>query len=332
MRTRNYARFAAIGIASLAVVCSLASGAARADDGPYPAKPVRIVVPASAGGASDFIVRPMATRLGELLGKPFVVDNRPGATGAIGMQAVSAAKADGYTLVFGTISNFVTNVVVNPAIPYDPVKDFAPVSIFFRSPFLLSVPVGSSTQNLQAFLERARANPGKVSYASAGNGSFGHLLTEHFSSVAKVKLLHVPYKGSAPAMTDVVSGQVDSFFDSIQSSLPFAKSHKLRVLAIGSPTRSPALPEVPTLTELGFGQVDGAAWWGLFAPAGTPPEIVNSLHRAIETALGDPKLRETLASTGANIEASSPADSARQLASDLDKYRALARTVSIAAN
>src|SRR5690606_18241350 len=153
--------------------------------------------------------RPVSAKLAEILGNTFVVENRPGATGAIGMRAVATAPPDGYTLVFGTISNFVTNVAINPDTPYDPVQDFAPVSIFLRSPFLLSVPTTRDTKTLESFIAQAKANPGKVSYASAGNGSFGHLLTEHFATVTGVKLLHVPYKGSAPAMTDVVAGQVD---------------------------------------------------------------------------------------------------------------------------
>ncbi len=295
----------------------------------YPARPVRIVVPAPAGGASDFVIRPVAAALAKQFKQPFVVENRPGATGMIGMKAVSGASPDGYTLVFGTISNFVTNVAVNPSIGYDPLKDFAAVSVFFRAPFLVSVPAGSAINNVGELVAAAKSNPGKMTYASAGVGSFGHLLTEHFSTAAKVGLTHVPFQGSAPAIANLVSGHVDVFFDSIQSSSPFVNGGKIRSLAIGAPARSAQLPGVPTFAELGYTEVDGAAWWGLFAPARTPPEVLATLHRGIETALADPTLRGLLTSTGGTVDATSPADSMRTVAAGLDLYRALARSLKI---
>lgn len=309
------------GLSSLGVLSAQASS--------YPVKPIRVVVPTAAGGGSDAVIRSVAQVLGNQLGQNVVVENRPGGTGTIGMQIVAKARPDGYTLVFGTISNFVTNVTITPDIPYDPVKDFAPISIFFRAPYLLTVPESSDVRSLPQLIEKAKSSPGGLSYATAGIGSYQHFLTEQFSAATGIRLLHVPYQGSAPALVDFLAGRLDLFFDSVQSSLHNVQTKKARALAIGSATRISAAPDIPTLAEQGYSGVNGTAWFGLFAPAGTPTDIVAALHGALKVSLENPQLRTLLTSTGAEVRASTPGESAQQLAEDLKTYKEIAKQANI---
>jgi tripartite-type tricarboxylate transporter receptor subunit TctC len=309
--------------------CALAAGAASAQ--PYPAKPVRMIVAFPAGGGSDIVGRALAQELTQLLGQPIVVDNRGGAGGIIGTELGARAAPDGYTLTVGSSGGFAITPHLNPKLPYDPVKDFAPVGLFTRLTFVLDVHPSVPAKSVKALIALAQARPGRLNFGSSGQGATAHLATELFMSLTRVRMTHVPYKGAAPAMTGVIAGEVDVLFDSMPTTLPHARSGRVRTLAVTTLQRSALLPELPTLDEAGVKGYELASWFGLFAPAGTPRAIVERLNTSINTATQRPEMKERLLSQGAEPLSGTPEDLAAYLGRELDKYGKIIREAGVKA-
>jgi tripartite-type tricarboxylate transporter receptor subunit TctC len=287
--------------AALAFGCTALSASADS----WPSRPVKIVVGYPAGGASDVAARIVGEKLAQRLGQPVIIENKPGAAGNIGADFVAKAPPDGYTLLLGTIS-----LSVNPSLyskmTYDPVKDFTGISMISSTPFVLLVNAQAPYQSVKDLVAAARAHPGEIPYATAGNGSGSHLFMEQFSSMAGIKLKHIPYKGAAPAMTDVLGNQVSLTFDNILTTLPHIKSGKLRALAVSTAKRSTVQPDVPSLAESGVPGFDATAWFGLFAPAATPADVVQSLSRQVAEIVNEPETRAKLLKLGGEPVSSTP--------------------------
>ena len=266
----------------------------------YPTKVIRLVVGFPAGGASDVAARAMAQKMSERLGQAVVVDNRPGAASNVGSDFVAHAAPDGYTILFGTIS-LAINPGLYPKLTYDPLRDLTPISMISSAPFLLVVNPASPLHAVRDLITAAKTRKGSpdLNYATAGNGSGSHLFTELFSNSAGIQLTHVPYKGAAPAMNDVLGNQVPITFDNIITTLPLVKSGKLRALAVSTKQRSKVAPDIPTLEEAGVAGFDATSWFGLFAPAGTPKDIIARLNLETNEALKEPAVREKLLGMGA---------------------------------
>jgi tripartite-type tricarboxylate transporter receptor subunit TctC len=277
----------------------LASLAAFAHAQAWPSKPIKYVVPFAPGGTTDILARTVGEKLALALGQPVVIENKPGAGGGVGAEFTAKAAPDGYTIMGGTISTHAINASLYDKLPYDPVKDFVAITLIARVPNMLvvnpSVPAGS-VKELIALL---KANPNKYTFASSGNGTSQHLSGELFKSMAGVEMQHIPYKGSPPALQDVVGGQVTMTFDNITTAWPLAKAGKLRALAVTTATRSAIAPEVPTLAESGLPGFEVGSWQGVFAPAGTPPAIVRRLNVEIVKILNLPDVKERLVGLGA---------------------------------
>jgi tripartite-type tricarboxylate transporter receptor subunit TctC len=297
----------------------------------YPDRPVRVIVTTAAGGASDYVVRPITQKMGENLKQNFVVDNRAGASGIIAMEIGAKAPPDGYTILLATIGTLASNFAVHPKLPYHPLKDYAPISKAADTYFILSVYPGLPVNSVQELVAMAKAQPGKVTYATYGVGSFSHLLSEWFSSIANIKMTHVPYKGSAPAVADLMAGQVNCAIDTLTSALPQVRAKRLRALAIGTPQRYKAAPEIPTFAEAGYPQFEPLGWWGFLAPAGTPQPIVAKLNAEIRKALATPEVRERLEATGAIPVGNSAEEFAKQIKTSVDIYVKVARDANIRA-
>jgi len=282
---------------------------ALAQSAAYPSKPIKLVVGYPPGGASDLAARIIGQKLSERFSQAVVVENRSGSAGNIGAEAVVKSAPDGYTLLLGTISLSV-NPSLYPKMTYDPLKDLRAISMISSTPFLLVVNPKAPYKTAGDFLDAARgkggAKPGDINYASAGNGSGSHLFTEHLSTTANIKLTHVPYKGAAPAMNDLLANQVQVAFDNIMTSLPLVNAGKLRALAVSTKQRSRVAPDIPTLDEVGVTGFDANAWFGLFAPIGTPREIVNQLSLEVAEVLKDSGVNEKLLQLGAEPMSSSP--------------------------
>lgn len=271
----------------------------------YPAKPVTMVVPFAAGGTTDILARAVSHELSKALGQQFIVDNRPGAGGNIGAQIVSRAAPDGHTLLMGTVGTHGINQSLYPKLPYDPVKDFIPVTVVAAVPNVMVVNTAFADKNkikdVKSFLAYARANPGKLNMASAGNGTSIHLAGELFKTQSKTFLVHIPYRGSAPAITDLIGGQAEVMFDNLPSAMSHIKGGKLRALAVTAAKRSPSLPDVPTIAETGgdLAKYEATSWFGVLAPAGTPKDVVTRLQQEIAKALASPAMKEKLFAQGA---------------------------------
>lgn len=310
-------------LAALAAGLVLPWGAQAQTEARWPSKPVKWVVPFPPGGAMDFIARTLGDRLAQDLGQAFVIENRPGAGGNIGADYVAKQPGDGHTIMIASIG-MATNKALYPKLSYDPVKDFTPVSLLALVPNVLVVnPARSSDRSVKDVLAHARREPGKLTYASAGNGTSIHLAGEVFASMAQLKLLHIPYKGSGPAVTDMLGGQVDLMFDSITSARSHIQSGKLLALGVTSARRSPALPEVPTLAEAGVPGYEVSPWFAVFAPAGTPADVVARLNKALITALRQPEIVRELESVGAEPIGSTPQALAEHLNKELLRWGAL---------
>lgn len=310
-------------LAALAAGLMLPWGAQAQTEARWPSKPVKWVVPFPPGGAMDFIARTLGDRLAQELGQAFVIENRPGAGGNIGADYVAKQPGDGHTIMITSIG-MATNKALYPKLSYDPVKDFTPVSLLALVPNVLVVnPARSSDRSVKDVLAHARREPGKLTYASAGNGTSIHLAGEVFASMAQLKLLHIPYKGSGPAVTDMLGGQVDLMFDSITSARPHIQSGKLLALGVTSARRSPALPEVPTLAEAGVPGYEVSPWFAVFAPAGTPADVVARLNKALITVLRQPEIVRKLESVGAEPIGSTPQALAEHLNKELLRWGAL---------
>ena len=291
---------------------------------PYPARPVRVIVPFPPGGTTDIVARLVADRLGSTLGQPAVIENRGGAGGAIGAAEIARAAPDGYTLGLATVSTHGVNPAINARLPYDALKDFTPISNLASVPNVVSAHPSLGISDVRQLVERAKANPGKVTYASAGNGSLSHMLGELFKSSTSTDLLHVPYKGVGPALTDTLGGQVNILFDNLPSSLPHIQSGKLRALAVSSNARLEALPEVPTFAEAGVPQLNDPSWFGLVGPANLPPAVLTRVHQAVVQALATPDVRERMRQAGAVPVGNSPAEFGAQIRAEVERHRRVA--------
>ena len=305
-------------IALAGLLATLASGAwAQA----YPTKPIRLVVPFPPGGATDILARAVAQKLTDEWGQPVVVDNRPGAGGNIGSELVAKAAPDGYTLEMGTVGTHAINASLYAKMPYDHVKDFAPVILVAGVPNVLEVNPSLPVNTVQELIAYAKANPGKLNFASSGNGTSIHLSGELFKVMTGVQMTHIPYKGSGPALQDLIGGQVQLMFDNLPPSLPQIKAGKLRALAVTSSTRSPALPDTPTIAESGLPGYEASSWFGVLAPAGTPPAIIAKLNAEIAAWLATPEAKEKMVALGANIGGGSPEDFAKHIAAETAKWQ-----------
>jgi tripartite-type tricarboxylate transporter receptor subunit TctC len=297
----------------------------------FPNRPVRVIVTTAAGGASDYVVRPIAQKMGENLKQNFVVDNRAGASGIIAMEMGAKAPPDGYTILFATIGTLASNFAVHDKLPYHPINDYAPLAKAADTYFIISVYPGLPVNSVQDLVTMAKNQPGKVTYATYGVGSFSHLLSEWFSSIANIKMTHVPYKGSAPAVADLIAGQVNCAIDTLTSALPHVRTKRLRALAIGTPQRYKAAPDIPTFAEAGYPQFEPLGWWGFLAPANTPQPIVARLNEEIRKALAAPDVRERLEATGAIPVGNSAEEFAQQIKTSVDIYVKVARNANIRA-
>ena len=286
----------------------------------YPTKPVRLVVPFPPGGSTDIVARIVAQKLGERIGQPLVVENRGGAGGTIGTEAVAKATPDGYILGFASTSTHAVAPAVYTKLGYDPVKGFAPISLVAVTPYLLVVSPKVDVKSLKEFVAYVKARPGKLNYASAGTGSTTHLAMEMLKSAAGLFIVHIPYNGNGPAGTAVIAGDVEFLFGSLPAVLPHAKSGRVRPLAVGTPKRSPSLPDVPTVAESGFAGFDASLWLAIMAPAGTPGPVVDRLHKEIVAVVRSPDAAEALSKAGAEPVTSTPAELASMVKDGVQKY------------
>lgn len=327
MNTRHFLKTIACAAALAALGC------AHAQDN-YPTKPIRLIVPFAPGGSTDLAARLVAEFGSRELGQQIVVENKAGAGGSTGMELVARAPADGYTLGMATVSTHGSNpAVYGSKLRYHPVKDFAPVTNVATTPSVFAInPNKVQAKDMKEFLALAKANPGKFSFGSPGTGSLGHANIAHFTALAGVELLHVPYKGAGQAMNDAVGGQVDAITDNLPSALPHLQSGKLRALAVLSEKRSPTLPDVPTYGELGFPQMGGGGWFGVVAPAGTPAPVVAKLNAAIHKAMQAPEFQKKMAESGAILIPGTPAQFAKDIEQAVARYDRVSKIAKIQAD
>jgi len=286
----------------------------------YPVRPIRLVVPFPAGGPTDIVSRIVGAKLGEILKQSIVIDNRGGAGGSIGSEVVAKAEPDGYTILMGTLATHTLNSLILPKMPYDPVRDFAPIAEVLINPNLLLVNPSLGVESVQQLIALLKANPGKYGYGSSGNGTPLHLAGELFKMKTGVDMPHIPYRGSGPAMNDLMAGQIMIMFETPASSVSFIRAGKIRALAVNSPERCAALPEVPTMAEAGVPDYVTYTWNGLFAPAKTPRPVIDVLNRATLAALQDPAVRTRLTELGTDVHGSSPEALGGLVTSELAKW------------
>lgn len=316
-------------LAALIMACVAGFGSAGAQT--YPVRTVRIIVPSSAGGTLDFVIRPIAQKMSESLKQQFIIDNRAGANGIIGLDLTAKAPPDGYTILLGGSGHFGTSTAVNAKLPFDVMKDFAPISLLIVAPIYLMVHPSLPASTVKEYVTLAKAKPGGISYMSSGVGSVFHFLMEMLSTGAEVKLLHVPYKGTGPAGAALLAGQVMSGFDVMQNALQHVRSGRLRVIAVVAEKRSQLAPEIPTIAEAGFPGVEGGAWYALVAPANTPRDIVMTLNAEAIKALAAPELRQAFEQVGLEVLGSSPERLADQIRRETERYVKIARQANIRA-
>jgi tripartite-type tricarboxylate transporter receptor subunit TctC len=304
-----------------------AAGASAVDD--YPSRPLRAIVPNAPGGGSDISGRIVASALGEALGQQVVVDNRPGAGGTMGVSTAARAQPDGYTLLMGNISTHGINVAVFKSLPYDPVKDFAPVSMLGTTPNVLVVHPAVPARTFKEFIAYAKGNPGTIRYGSSGTGGSPHLAMELLKSLTGTDMLHVPYKGSGPVTIDLMSGQIHTTSASVSSQLPYIKSGKVRALAVTSAKRSAQLPDVPTVIESGVPGYEVTIWYGLFVPAGVPQRIIARLNSELVKVLATPILQQRMGSAGIDASASTPAELGAFVKAEIAKWTKVVKIAGI---
>lgn len=319
-------------LAAMVLVVSATAGVLSAApaqaQGAWPDKPLKLVVPYPAGGNADNTARLLATQLGQRLGQQVVVDNRPGGSGTIGAAVVAKAPADGYTLLLDATA-FTVNPSLFPKLPFDAAKDFAPISLVLQVPLLMVVPANSPFQSVADVAKAARARPGHLTYASAGNGGAQHLAGELFKQGQKVAITHIPYRGGAPALTDLIGGQVDVMFSATTASGPFVKSGKLRALAISSPRRVEGWESVPTVAESGVPGFQVSEWNGLFAPAGTPRPVLERLESETRAIVTSPEMKKRFAELGVQGVGSSAQEFSSFLKAETTKWAEVIRTSGI---
>ena len=323
MRTR------AAVIACIATLAGSGAGSALAQN--YPTRVVRIVVPQAPGAQSELFARMLGQKLSESLGQSVINDPRPGAGGAIGAEVAARAAPDGYTLLFGTNSTHGSNPALYAKLPYDAVRDFAPIALTVGMPYVLSVHPSLPVTSLKQLIAFAKSKPGQLYYASAGNGSTHHLSGELLRSMARINIVHVPYKGGPPATAATVGGEVSMLFNTVGSVQPSVKSGRLRALAVTTTSRSGALPDVPTMAEAGLPGFQMQSWFGLLAPAGTPRPIISRLNAETNKALNTPEMKSAIAAMGANIMSGSPEQFADHIKSEIGRIGEIVKAAGIKA-
>jgi tripartite-type tricarboxylate transporter receptor subunit TctC len=308
--------------AVLFALAAAAGGSALADT--WPAKPIRLIVPFPAGGGTDIITRELANRLAGS-GYTFVVDNKPGSGGNLGVDAAAKAAPDGLTFVMGQTSNLAINPTLYPKLPYDPLKDLTPISLVASSPLVIVASANSPFKTLAEVVKEAKAKPGSINFASSGNGTVAHLAAESFQKQAGIKLTHIPYKGAAQGVTDVISGQVQLYVSSIPTLIGHIKSGKMRPLAVTSLKRVDDLPDVPTVSESGYKGFEAVTWFGVLGPAKLPKDVVAKLAADINKALKDPVLAKKLGDQGADVMGSTPEQFAKLIHDDIARWGKIVR-------
>jgi len=298
----------------------------------YPNKIIKLIVPYAAGGSTDITARLIAKSLSTKLGQPVVVDNRAGAGGTIGQEVVAKSAPDGYTILFSAAGPLVVSPHTYPKLGYDPVKGFDPVILIATQPLLLVVNPDTKIYSVADLIKEAKEKQGKLNYGSFGNGSAAHLAAESFKMATKIEMTHVPYKGSSPALTGLVGGDIDLMFDVFSTAAPFVKADKLRALAITSKDRSPQFPDVPTMEQIGLSNFEAGTWFGVLLPAGTPRPIVDQLNKILNAVLTEKELRETLLSQGAIIRGGTPEQFNDFFVSEYQKSGNLVKLVGITSN
>lgn len=328
--TSFLARRTVVSTLCAAAACALlvAAPAAQAADN-YPSKPVKLIVPFAPGGSTDIVARVVAEGMRASLGQSVVVDNKAGAGGLLGTETIAQSAPDGYTIGMATVSTHGSNPAIFRKLPYDAIKDFAPITNVMAVPSVFVVNASVPAKTMKEFIALAKANPGKYSFASPGTGSLGHANIENFMNLAGIDLLHIPYKGAGQAITDALGGQVNAMTDNLPSTLPHIKDGKLRPLAVLAFKRADVLPDVPTYTELGFPQMGDGGWFGLVAPAGTPRPIIDKLNAAAHKAMAMPDYLEKQKSISGESMGNTPEQFAKQIKTAIDRYTAVAKRANI---
>lgn len=314
----------AAGAALAAVPMAYANGAAD-----FPNRPIKLIVPFAAGGSTDMVARLLADKMSVVLGKSVVVDNKGGAGGSIGADAIAKAAPDGYTIGMATVSTHGANPAIFNKLPYDAIKDFAPITNVMSVPSVFVVHPSVPARTMKEFIALAKANPGKYTFASPGTGSLGHANIENFMNLADMQLLHIPYKGAGQAINDALAGQVNSMTDNLPSTLPHIKAGKLRPLAVLALKRTDVLPDVPTYTELGYPGMGDGGWFGLVEPAGTPKDIILKLNAAAHKAMAMPDYLEKQKSISGESMGNTPEEFSKQIRAAIDRYTAVAKRANI---
>jgi tripartite-type tricarboxylate transporter receptor subunit TctC len=295
----------------------------------YPTKPIRMILPYPPGGGSDTIMRPFVQYLSERLGQQIVVDNRGGGGGSIGMEAVARAAPDGYTILTALTAQLAVNPAMYKSLPYDPIKDFAPITLFADGPYLLVVSPSLPVKSVMELVEYARKNPDKISYASSGNGSGGHLAAELLKSMTGVKMVHIPYKGGGPALTGLLSGEAQVLFAPYASARGHIKDGRIRALGVTTARRPKAIPDIPTIAEAGVPGYNTGVWYALLAPAGTPRAIIDRLHRETVAVLNKPEFNKLLVEQAIDPIGNTPEELAKFIKDDLDKWAKVVKEAGI---
>lgn len=314
----------AIGAGLFMIFNALPAGAQN-----YPSQIIKIVVPFTAGGAVDVVARIVAPKLGAALGQPVIIDNKGGAGGVLGATAVAQAAPDGYTLLVGTVSTQGTNSAVYTKLSYDPVRDFAPIVLLSKSPLVMEARPTLPAKNVTQFIALAKSEPGKITFGSYGVGSINHLVAELFNSMAGIETRHVPYRGSAPMLQDLIGGQIDYAFDGVSTSAGYINAGTLQLLGIASAERTPVLPNAPTIAESGLPGFDNPVWFGLFAPAGTPAPIVQKLNKQMNAILTMPDVKQAFAKLGFETGGGSSEALAQRVGGEIKKWTALVKEKNI---
>lgn len=310
-------------LAALVPALCLAQGAAS-----YPDKPIKLIVPYPPGGSTDPVARLLAADIAPRIGQPVVVENRPGAAGSIGTEAVARATPDGYTILLHT-SVIATDPTLKKSAPYDVKRDLAPITLAVTGPYLVVVNPSLPVKNIAELIAYAKANPGKLFYGSAGQGSSGHIIGELFKQAAGIEMTHVPYKGGGPSITGLMGNEVQLLFDTLGGSRALAESGKLRAIAVTSPARSPVMPSVPTVSESGLKDFQAVYWLGIFAPSKTPQPVVDKLYRELKQSLDNPEIKAKLLEQGNVAQALPPAEFAKVLDADIQRYKTVIESAKI---
>jgi tripartite-type tricarboxylate transporter receptor subunit TctC len=318
---------ATVVLATMLAVSGNADGAATAEL--LSSRPMTIIIPFTPGASADTLQRIVAKKVSENTGQIIVVESRPGGGGAIGAAAVKQAPPDGHTLFQANSGTHAANASLYATLPYDPVRDFRPVTLMWSFPQLLAVPADSPARTVDELVALAKSKPGGLSFASQGTGSGGHLLGEMFKARTGANMVHIPYRGAGPAALDLATGRVDFFFVSYSSALSFLQAGKIRPLAVTSPKRMPTLPDAPTMREAGYAGIELDAWFGLVAPAGTPDAVIGKLNAAFVQAVRDPEVGKQMAEQGAEPAGSTPEEFASFIASEIDRFGKIVRTVGV---